>query len=1315
MANIHIKELFGSDNITDLTEKVNFNFDQLILAGGGPEGPIGGTGLDGVSGPDGKRGSQWVAGFGATTINLPTDGVYRDNDFLLDDGGSFVSGGATGQVFYYKDTTSTWVDTGINLRGPKGDVGGDGDGSISILPGLTQTYGTQSAFVPTEAKLGDFITGLDTSLDEDDYKKGASQAYINAGVDYSVIGRGNNSLVLGRYATLFPTGLAGSKFTPPGAAGSTNGYPTNFPQLEANVPMLYVSQNDYQDPTIIDNTYKNGISIGLTKSHPNSQYGSDDPFRIGMDYNNNANISIENKFHDLRISSTKLLTLSATNNSTFFRLGNIIARTVTGQTLDERSTKLFSGQYTNFKINNSFFVDLSDASSSTNNNELIHNAQSTFFQNDKFYDSDVSGSTDNDTRQEISKTFIGTKNNSSGKIGANELVFFNGDSLTTDADGKTITRSIDPTITTTGSSNTTFQERSMFDSNSRYFEFRIGQTTVKTGRMDGVNANGTPKIDPLYPNNTINITYQGQGYDTPFIQYSGIDLFNTYTDSINGGAFRGYAPYAVIPNDSALEEALGYDIKDPIGFTNAQDYSGSRSMSRMGIYPGFFRKEKNGTTYTSGTAEERQAKFFDVAHRMMPTGSLDVFGTVRIREQETTDNGAKDGWIAVNKKDGILGFQDPNAVGGTIGTPTFSIIMFPEMASNKFSFYVASKKTLGSAIATAEKAYDFKPGTTAGNFSAFPGKGSEELKDYYMCNGAVLADVRDILVTGPFSKMKGMNVDADDGNENVQNGINTGTGISNTPDFLYEVNNEYISPDGSYTNASPALVFENMSVGQYYANVMNGSTVIENLSVNRKNGFNNVTKTAWGYSVLAGSKIESGFRVVLPNYFGRVAKMQFPNSESIIRAIGGDKITKEFSTDTRDSGYTYYKTGNKITYNKSWMMKSMFDPGGFPYINGLQMPRNVTKTAAHVHNKGTYSILSPEMIPSLPVSASLSTSYGAHAHVWVGDEKPFKGVQHDVRGANAQSEDDTADNSTDAEIAVSGAHGHQNDAFAGESGSAGSEVLFSTERSWIDGQGRDYAKAANNQSGQAVENYAKNYDINGFEIKRYFAYVIGGTNSSLNIYSNFSNWVNYEVDTTQTNPSNSAPDQSGQKFISPPFKGTIMAINLKGLRNPNRLGDDGNPSVITDLHFVGGVPQCGIVFSATPPGTDMSWYSELTRTNESNYTSPGINFTNTTDYLNTALFNSSLGYKYDNTADANATSGSIVRVAGIPMLYAYEYGFKQMARNDDTMHPETFVATEGWGYQLTSTLDYKAETDITKRRVWDLYRTNLTRRNDFNA
>jgi hypothetical protein len=120
MANISIKELFPSDSLVNAVEKINFNFDQVILGGGGPQGEIGVTGPAGGQGPEGDRGNAWFAG---TTYGGIT-GDYFGNPLELGDG--FVSGGGTVYIYSYTGGSTGWLNTGISLIGPTGPDGATG-------------------------------------------------------------------------------------------------------------------------------------------------------------------------------------------------------------------------------------------------------------------------------------------------------------------------------------------------------------------------------------------------------------------------------------------------------------------------------------------------------------------------------------------------------------------------------------------------------------------------------------------------------------------------------------------------------------------------------------------------------------------------------------------------------------------------------------------------------------------------------------------------------------------------------------------------------------------------------------------------------------------------------------------------------------------------------------------------------------------------------------------------------------------------------------------------------------------------------------
>ena len=121
---ITIKELFPSDPISEALEKINFNFDQLILAGGGPPGPPGPLGPQGVPGPLGIRGDHWFVGpsaFGQTADH--DGGLLLIEDHYLD---------PLGDVYSYFDNGSTgWTATSVNLMGPQGPTGVTG-GSLDL-------------------------------------------------------------------------------------------------------------------------------------------------------------------------------------------------------------------------------------------------------------------------------------------------------------------------------------------------------------------------------------------------------------------------------------------------------------------------------------------------------------------------------------------------------------------------------------------------------------------------------------------------------------------------------------------------------------------------------------------------------------------------------------------------------------------------------------------------------------------------------------------------------------------------------------------------------------------------------------------------------------------------------------------------------------------------------------------------------------------------------------------------------------------------------------------------------------------------------
>ena len=172
MSIISIKQLLGSDVLSDLVEKVNFNFDQILQAGGGPAGLQGVTGPSGGYGPQGVRGSIWFAGPGASGSTSAYDGgPLEEGDQAVDQFGDIWT--------FFDGTGGTgWTYSGVNVMGATGPVGGTGS-SFEWQYYLGFTGGVQDAYTygPTTGNVSN-VNGPD--------------------VDFVVINQGGkNSVLLG--------------------------------------------------------------------------------------------------------------------------------------------------------------------------------------------------------------------------------------------------------------------------------------------------------------------------------------------------------------------------------------------------------------------------------------------------------------------------------------------------------------------------------------------------------------------------------------------------------------------------------------------------------------------------------------------------------------------------------------------------------------------------------------------------------------------------------------------------------------------------------------------------------------------------------------------------------------------------------------------------------------------------------------------------------------------------------------------------------------------------------------------------------------
>jgi microcystin-dependent protein len=189
MPNITIKEILASDKVSELVDKINFNFDQLLLNGGGPLGPVGGQG---EIGPIGPRGTLWFTAADIYTTSLsPTwsgteeqvndpnvpgypqykgdpnkylsvglgtfpentyqlgysNKQFRTGDLYLQEGNDSLNSTPSydGDIWQYDVDSSTWFFTGVNIRGNAG-----GTGSSALTEWVREAIGTEDIIYPKQ-------------------------------------------------------------------------------------------------------------------------------------------------------------------------------------------------------------------------------------------------------------------------------------------------------------------------------------------------------------------------------------------------------------------------------------------------------------------------------------------------------------------------------------------------------------------------------------------------------------------------------------------------------------------------------------------------------------------------------------------------------------------------------------------------------------------------------------------------------------------------------------------------------------------------------------------------------------------------------------------------------------------------------------------------------------------------------------------------------------------------------------------------------------------------------------------------------------
>jgi hypothetical protein len=136
MPQINILNLLEGDNQPNLVDKINYNFDQILSAGGGPQGAVGPAGPSGPIGPQGPQGPQGIQGLqgskwfvqdgpsgpsgssgplGPTSITGGNPASFPSvGDYWLDVNSS------NQDVYIYLGATAGWTFTGYGLA--QGDI-----------------------------------------------------------------------------------------------------------------------------------------------------------------------------------------------------------------------------------------------------------------------------------------------------------------------------------------------------------------------------------------------------------------------------------------------------------------------------------------------------------------------------------------------------------------------------------------------------------------------------------------------------------------------------------------------------------------------------------------------------------------------------------------------------------------------------------------------------------------------------------------------------------------------------------------------------------------------------------------------------------------------------------------------------------------------------------------------------------------------------------------------------------------------------------------------------------------------------------------
>lgn len=184
MPQINILNILEGDNQSNIVDKINYNFDQILSAGGGPQGamgpqgpsgPIGPQGPQGPQGVQGVQGSKWFVQDGPTGPLGPTSITGGNPASFPNVGDYWLDVNSSNQdIYIYLGATAGWTFTGYGLS--QGDVlqrvtpvqfTGASTGSAIMIAGTGSQVNT---VVLSDNNISDYSTPSATGLNYENAK-----------------------------------------------------------------------------------------------------------------------------------------------------------------------------------------------------------------------------------------------------------------------------------------------------------------------------------------------------------------------------------------------------------------------------------------------------------------------------------------------------------------------------------------------------------------------------------------------------------------------------------------------------------------------------------------------------------------------------------------------------------------------------------------------------------------------------------------------------------------------------------------------------------------------------------------------------------------------------------------------------------------------------------------------------------------------------------------------------------------------------------------------------------------------------------------